>query len=28
VALVLITAHNSVAFVTRFSPAAFASWGL
>ncbi|MFI5184976.1 MAG: hypothetical protein ACHQNV_11290, partial [Vicinamibacteria bacterium] len=27
-ALVLTIAHNSVAFVTRYSPAAFARWGL
>jgi hypothetical protein len=26
--LVLTTAHNSVAFVTRYSPGAFARWGL
>ena len=26
--LVVITAHNGIAFVTRYSPAAFARWGL
>jgi hypothetical protein len=26
--LVVTTAHNSVAFLTRYSPAAFARWGL